>query len=130
MKHYMLSIFLILNSLALFAQSTTVTINNDSDGQKLMVNGEPFIINGMNWDYIPVGQTVATTSYQFWKQSDDVIKAALDPEMELLKNMGVNTIRQYVGVPPRWVTYIYDNYGIYTMINHPFGRYGLTINGT
>ena len=62
MKHYMLSIFLILNSLALFAQSTTVTINTDSDGQKLMVNGEPFIINGMNWDYIPVGQTVATTS--------------------------------------------------------------------
>ena len=49
--------------------------------------------------------------------------------MELLKNMGVNTIRQYVGVPPKWVQYIYEKYGIYTMINHAFGRYGLTIDG-
>jgi hypothetical protein len=23
----------------------------------------------------------------------------------------------------------YENYGIYTMLNHTFGRYGLTING-
>ncbi len=27
-------------------------------------------------------------------------------------------------------TYIYENYGIYTMLNHSFGRYGLTINGS
>jgi hypothetical protein len=64
-----------------------------------------------------------------WNQSDDVIKAALDSEMGLLKNMGVNVIRQYTGIPAKWIEYIYENYGIYTMLNHTFGRYGLTING-
>jgi hypothetical protein len=43
---------------------------------------------------------------------------------------GVNSIRQYVGVPAKWITYIYQNYGIYTMLNHSFGRYGLTINNS
>ena len=28
---------------------------------------------------------------------------------------------------PKWIKYIYENYGIYTMLNHSFGRYGLTI---
>jgi hypothetical protein len=49
--------------------------------------------------------------------------------MGLLKNMGVNVIRQYTGIPAKWIEYIYENYGIYTMLNHTFGRYGLTING-
>jgi hypothetical protein len=82
------------------------------------------MINGMNWD---------TTNwyhytYSLWNQSDDVIKAALDSEMGLLKNR-VNVIRQYTGIPAKWIEYIYENYGIYTMLNHTFGRYGLTING-
>jgi beta-galactosidase/beta-glucuronidase len=67
--------------------------------------------------------------YSLWNQPEDVIKAALDNEMSLLKNMGVNTIRQYTGVPPKWIQYIYENYGIYTMLNHSFGRYGLTVKG-
>ena len=129
MKHYLLRLLLLLASTSLLAQANKVTISNVNDGSKLIVDGQDFMINGMNWDYIPIGQTIATTSYQFWNQSDDIIKAALDPEMELLKNMGVNTIRQYVGVPPKWVQYIYEKYGIYTMINHAFGRYGLTLGG-
>jgi hypothetical protein len=43
--------------------------------------------------------------------------------------MGVNAVRMYTGVPAKWITYIYQNYGIYTMLNHSFGRYGLTLNG-
>jgi hypothetical protein len=43
--------------------------------------------------------------------------------------MGVNTIRQYTGVPAKWIKYIFENYGIYTMLNHSFGRYGLSIKG-
>lgn len=129
MKHYLLRLLLLLASTSLFAQANNVTIENTNNGMKLLVDGQDFMINGMNWDYIPIGQTVATTSYQFWNQSDDIIKAALDAEMSLLKNMGVNVIRQYVGVKPKWVQYIYEKYGIYTMINHSFGRYGLTING-
>ena len=107
----------------LFAQ--VAVVKNDK-GMKLIVDGKDFMINGMNWDYFPIGTNY---SYSLWKQSDDVIKAALDSEMSLLKNMGVNVIRQYTGVQPRWIQYIYENYGIYTMLNHPFGRYGLTING-
>lgn len=111
-----------------FSQVGQVTVSNESNEMKLVVNGDDFMINGMNWDYVPIGTSVV--NYSLWKQSDDVIKAALDAEMGLLKNMGVNAIRQYEGVQPKWIKYIYENYGIYTMINHAFGRYGLTINGS
>lgn len=110
----------------IYSQTNRVAIESSNTGMKLKVNGNDFMINGMNWDYIPIGSNY---SYSLWKQSDDVIKSALDTEMSLLKNMGVNAIRQYTGVPPKWITYIYNNYGIYTMLNHSFGRYGLTING-
>ena len=93
---------------------------------KLKVNGNDFMINGMNWDYFPIGTNY---TYSLWKQSDSVIQEALDDEMGMLKNMGVNTIRVYTGIPKKWIEYIYTNYGIYTMLNHSFGRYGLTING-
>jgi hypothetical protein len=85
------------------------------------------MVNGMNWDYFPIGTTV---TYSLWNQPDDIIKAALDVEMSLLKNMGVNTVRMYTGVQPKWITYIYEKYGIYTMLNHSFGRYGLTLDGS
>ncbi|WP_461415206.1 glycoside hydrolase 5 family protein [Gemmatimonas sp.] len=84
------------------------------------------MIRGMNWDYFPIGTNYA---YSLWTQPDDVIKAALDREMSLLKVMGVNVIRQYSGVPPRWVMYIYEQYGIWTVLNHSLGRYGTTIGG-
>jgi Glycosyl hydrolases family 2, TIM barrel domain len=109
------------------AQQSKVIIEKSDSGFKLKVNDTDFMINGMNWAYDPIGTNY---TYSLWKQSDDVIKAALDSEMSLLKNMGVNTIRQYTGVPAKWITYIYEKYGIYTMLNYPFGRYGLTINGT
>jgi hypothetical protein len=121
-----LFIALSLSLLYASAQQESVSVKKSADGFRLEVGGKPFFVNGMNWDYFPVGTNF---SYSLWNQSDDVIKAALDYEMPLLKNMGVNTIRQYTGVPARWVKYIYENYGIYTMLNHSFGRYGLTLNG-
>jgi hypothetical protein len=126
MKNKLLNLTLLLLSTFVFSQGNTVTISNESKGMSLNVKGKPFMINGMNWDYFPIGTNY---NYSLWKQSDDLIKSALDTEMSLLKNMGVNTIRQYTGVPPKWVQYIYDNYGIYTVLNHSFGRYGLTIKG-
>jgi len=108
------------------AQSDRVAVKSSSQGFTLQVNGKDFFVNGMNWDYYPVGTNY---SYSLWQQPDDVIKAALDQEMPLLKNMGVNAIRQYIGVPARWIKYIYEEYGIYTMLNHSFGRYGLTLKG-
>ncbi|MEO1258600.1 MAG: glycoside hydrolase family 2 TIM barrel-domain containing protein [Bacteroidota bacterium] len=127
MKNITQVLVLFLFSTSLFAQADRVSVVNNSEGSKLVVNGKDFMINGMNWDYIPIGTN--TVNAEFWKKSDDVIKAGLDAEMGLLKNMNVNVIRQYTGVPARWIRYIYENYGIYTMLNHSFGRYGLTING-
>ncbi len=111
----------------MFAQANKVTVSNDNGQMSLMVDGEKFMINGMNWDYIPIGTN--TVDANFWKKSADVIKAGLDAEMSLLKNMNVNVIRQYTGVPAKWIKYIYENYGIYTMLNHSFGRYGLLMDG-
>ncbi|WP_299887213.1 glycosidase [uncultured Lacinutrix sp.] len=127
MKKKFLGLIFFLFIVSVSAQADKVTVKKNSDGMKLTVNGEDYMINGMNWDYVPIGTNY---SYSLWKQSDDLIKAALDAEMSLLKNMGVNTIRVYVGIQPKWIQYIYENYGIRTMLNHSFGRYGLTINGT
>jgi hypothetical protein len=84
------------------------------------------MVFGMNWGYMPIGQNY---SYDFWGKSDDFIKAALAREMSLMKAMGVNVIRHYVGMPPRWVQYVYETYGIWTVINHTVGRYGVTVDG-
>lgn len=124
MKKFVLAISILASGL-LAAQNSVKVVSNQ-DGQKLEVDGKPMMINGMNWDYFPVGTNY---SYSLWKQSDDFIQKALDDEMSLLKNMGVNVIRQYMGIPSKWIKYIYEKYGIYTVLNHSFGRYGLTIDG-
>lgn len=121
-----LVILLTLSALTARAQADKVSVRQGDDGMALVVNGNDFMINGMNWDYFPIGTNY---SYSLWNQSEEVIKGALDYEMSFLRNMGVNTVRMYTGVPPKWVQYIYENYGIYTMLNHSFGRYGLTIDG-
>ena len=126
MKNHFLRVVLFLFSFSFFAQANKVQVLDNQEGMKLVVNGKDFMINGMNWDYFPIGTNY---SYSLWKQSEDVIKAALDSEMGLLQNMGVNAIRVYTGIQPKWITYIYETYGIHTMLNHSFGRYGLTING-
>ncbi|MDB4438779.1 glycosidase [bacterium] len=123
MKKHILGFFLFLFTTSAFTQ---ISVLHNEEGMRLVVNGEDFMINGMNWDYFPIGTNY---SYSLWNQSDDFIRAALDEEMGLLKNMGVNAIRQYTGVQPKWIQYIYDKHGIYTMLNHAFGRYGMTING-
>ncbi len=104
-----------------------VKVESVHDGHTLLVDDEKFVINGMNWDYIPIGKN--TLNANFWLKSDNLIKEGLHREMSLLRDMGVNVIRQYTGIPSRWITYIYDHYGIFTMLNHSFGRYGLTIDG-
>ena len=126
MKKILLLFIFWCYSHSIFSQADKVSIDKSISGMKLKVNGNDFIINGMNWDYFPIGTNY---SYSLWNQSESVIKQALDDEMSLLKNMGVNTIRVYSGMPKKWIEYVYTNYGIYTMLNHSFGRYGLTIDG-
>jgi hypothetical protein len=104
-----------------------VSVVKDDAGYRLFADGEPMMVLGMNWGYMPIGQNY---SYDFWGQPDDFIEAALRKEMGLLRSMGVNAIRQYPGIPSRWVEWIYDSYGIWTMINPLVGRYGITVDGS
>lgn len=122
-----IALALILHTAIGVLQAQDVKIAYGVDGIRLQVDDAPLMINGMNWDYFPIGTNY---SYSLWDQPDDIIRSALDSEMSLLKNMGVNSIRVYTGIPKMWITYIYENYGIYTMLNHSFGRYGLTLTGT
>lgn len=119
-------LFVLIINVCASAQNNHVAVEKSIDGFTLKVNGRALIINGVNWDYFPVGTNY---SYSLWNQSDDFIKKALDDEMKLLRLMGVNTIRVYTGIQSKWIEYIYKNYGIYTMLNHSFGRYGLTLDG-
>lgn len=108
------------------AQAGRVELEERADGWRMLVNGEPLMINGMNWDYFPIGTNY---TYDFWGQHPEFIRRALDYEMGLLQNMGVNAIRVYTGITREWIEYIYDNFGIYTMLNHSFGRYGVDLDG-
>jgi hypothetical protein len=109
-----------------FSQTEKIAIQKNDTDLSITIDGKNFIINGMNWDYFPIGTNY---SYSLWNQSDAFIQQALDDEMGLLQNMGVNTIRVYSGIPKKWIEYIHSKFGIYTMLNHSFGRYGLTIDG-
>ncbi len=104
----------------------TVRVVKDEAGQRLQVDGRDMMVLGMNWDYLPLGENYL---YSIWSQPDDVIIDALAREMPLLQDLGVNVIRQYVGIPARWIRYIYEHYGIYTVLNHSVARYGYTLDG-
>ena len=103
-----------------------IELVKDASGTRLQVDGDDMMVLGVNWDYFPVGKTY---NYNFWSEPDDVIEPALDREMSLLKAMGGNAIRAYVGITPKWVKHIYEEYGIYTVLNHAVARYGVTVGG-
>ena len=114
-----------------FAQSDgpgppVIELVRDGSGTSLRVDGDDMLVQGVNWDYFPRGTTY---NYNFWNEPDHIIEAALEREMSLLKAMGGNAIRTYVGITPRWVRHIYERYGIYTILNHALGRYGVTVDG-
>ncbi len=123
---------LLLVPVACFAQADSagahapVRVVSDSAGWRLEVAGRDFMVRGMNWDYIPIGQNY---SFDLWQQPEAVIRSALDREMGLMVGMGVNAIRVNTGIPPRWVRYIHDRYGIFSIVNHAVGRYGFMLDG-
>jgi hypothetical protein len=112
---------------ASMAQSAQVVrVVSDSSGERLEVDGRDLMVFGMNWDYSPIGTNY---NYILWDQPDEFIEAALAREMPLLRDMGVNVIRVYSGIPARWIRHIYEQYGIYTVVNHPMARYGFIVDG-
>ena len=83
MKRNLLKLFVLLWSTFAFAQSAQVKVVKNEKGMKLVVNGKDFMINGMNWDYVPIGTNVVDA--KFYEKSDDIIKAGLDAEMGLVE---------------------------------------------
>ncbi len=107
-------------------QMPEIQLVSDDSGTRLQVDGEDFMVLGVNWDYFPIGTTY---SYNFWSEPDEIIQAGIDREMSVLKAMGGNAIRAYAGIQPKWVRYIYEKWGVFTVLNHAVARYGVTVNG-
>ena len=119
---------LLVISTSVFAQKkTVVTVEQDENGWRLIDRGNPVEVKGVVWSFTPIGQT---HTYDLFAQDEDFIRKMIDTDMPLLKKMGVNTIRCFTMIPPKWVDYIYTKYGIYSIINDTLGRYGVTVKGT
>jgi beta-galactosidase len=103
-----------------------VTTYKDDSGWKLQVNGEDYYVKGVVWSYSPRNQNY---TYNLWGESDDFIRKVLDYEFGLMKAAGINTIRSFAMIPPEWVTYIFKEHGIRTVINPLMGRYGYNVGG-
>ncbi|MCI5606073.1 MAG: hypothetical protein MR420_01290 [Spirochaetia bacterium] len=116
---------LMLVSASAFAQKVSVV--KDEKGWRIMDRGQNVEIKGVVWAFTPIGET---HTFSLFDQSDEYIKAMIDTDMPMLKAMGVNTIRCFTMIPPKWVEYIYSKYGIYSIINDTLGRYGISVNGT
>jgi hypothetical protein len=117
-------ICLLINTNAIAAE--TITTHQDTNGWKLLVDGDDYFVKGMVWGYTPIGKNHA---YGLWSYPDEHIKEVLDYDCKLMQEAGVNTIRSFFDTPPKWVEYIYNKYGIMTIVNHTMGRYGNEASG-
>jgi hypothetical protein len=126
-KKILVSVILLALVLA-FAEaspSKVETLKTD-DGWRLQVNGKDFQIKGVVWSFTPIGENY---SYDLFTKPEDYIRRMIDTDMALLKRMGATVIRSFSTIPPEWIEYIYARYGIMTIVNDLFGRYGVTVNG-
>ena len=62
MKKIFPALFLFLFTASIAAQVDRVSVVQNDDGMKLVVNGKDFMINGMNWDYFPAGHELQRTA--------------------------------------------------------------------
>jgi beta-galactosidase/beta-glucuronidase len=108
------------------AHADFVTTINDESGWKLQVNGEDYYVKGVVWSYSPRNQNY---SYNLWDEPEAFIREVVDYEFTLMKAAGINTIRSFGMIPPEWVTYLFKEYGIRTVINPFMGRYGYNVGG-
>ena len=79
----------------------------------------------MVWSFTPIG---VNYNYNLWEQPEEFIRQTIDIDAKLMTDIGVNAIRSFATIPPKWVTYLYEKWGIYTAVNYLFGRYGLTVD--
>ena len=126
LRHAIVLAALALASCGVPATDVVSTVK-DENGWKLKVAGNDYFIKGVVWEYTPRGENA---SYNLWDHPEEHIRAVLDYEFSRLEAAGVNTIRSFSMLPPRWVTYVYEKFGIRTVINPMMGRYGATVGGT
>ncbi|MCX7655949.1 MAG: hypothetical protein N2Z76_05450 [Treponemataceae bacterium] len=126
MKRKIIILFGVLIGMIYSVHAQYVQTIKDSQGWRLFIDNRPVEIKGMVWSYTPIGET---HTYDLWSKDEEFIQRVIDTDMSLMKAMGVNVIRMFSTIPPRWVEYIYTKYGIYTVINDLFGRYGVTVKG-
>ncbi|MFW2330676.1 MAG: glycoside hydrolase family 2 TIM barrel-domain containing protein, partial [Nitrospinota bacterium] len=119
--------FCFITTASIAEGANRVTTYRDSDGWKLKVDGKDFYVKGVVWGYVPKNENY---SYSLWGKPDYYIKKVLDYEFGLMKKVGVNAFRSFSDIPPKWVTYIYEKYGIMTAINPLMGRYGALVGGS
>ncbi|MFK8016701.1 MAG: hypothetical protein AB8G17_14805 [Gammaproteobacteria bacterium] len=103
-----------------------VTTYKDENGWKLQVDGKDFYMKGMVWGYTPRNENY---TFNLWGKPDEHIRDVLDYDFGLMAAGGVNAIRSFAMIPPKWVTYIFQQHGIRTVINPLMGRYGYSIGG-
>ncbi len=123
MKKILLTILALLLTSSMFAK---VTVQQDEKGWRLFDGNKEVEVKGITWSNNPIGENY---NYSLWNHDDEFIQRMIDYDMPMLKAMGVNAIRCFNDVPPKWIEYIYENYGIYTIINNLMGRYGVTVKG-
>lgn len=124
---FFVAVIIVTASLDIYAVTAErVTTQRDSSGWKLLYGGEDYYVKGVVWGYSPRGENY---TYNLWGQSEEFIKMVLDKEFGLMKKANINSIRAFSTIPPKWVTYAYEEYGITTSINPLMGRYGANING-
>ncbi len=119
-------VFLCIYTVIYASTPEKVTTYHDNLGWKLQVDSKDFFIKGVVWGYTPKGENYA---YNLWANTDEQIMKTLDYECNLMTKAGINTIRSFGLIPPKWITYIYEKHGIMTIVNHLMGRYGYNIGG-
>jgi len=103
-----------------------MTTVKDANGWKLQRDGDDFYIKGVVWGYSPRGENY---TYNLWGETDEFIKNVLDHDFGLMAKANVTAFRSFAMVPPKWITYIYEQHGIMAVINPLMGRYGANIGG-
>jgi beta-galactosidase len=122
-----LALMLLMLAAPAMAQTVDkVTIYQDENGWKLQVNGQDFYVKGVVWGYAPPGTNY---TYSIWNQPEELIQKVVDKEFSLMKAANINAIRTFGLIPPKWITYIYEQYGIMSVVNPLMGRYGASIDG-
>ena len=122
-----LAVFCILFFTVFTLCAQTVKVVQDRAGAwELQVDGKKFFVKGVIWAPNPPG---TSHTFSLWNESDATIRKVLDTEGALMAEAGINAVRIGSDIPRKWVEYLYNRHGIYTIIHDTFSRWGATANG-